>query len=90
MAIFICWSGTRSKMLADAVCALLESEPLLNRHVFVSDRIEKGVRWFEPILRKLREAEAGIVCLTAENLENPWLHFEAGALAPAITVCGPQ
>ena len=85
MAIFICWSGTRSKMLADAVFALLESEPLLKDRVFVSDRIEKGVRWFEPILRKLQEAEAGIVCLTAENLENSWLHFEAGALAAAIT-----
>src|SRR5213592_1171184 len=84
MSIFICWSGTRTRLVARAVYNLLESQDSLHGRVFFSDKLEKGVAWFESILEELRAADAGVVCLTAENLESPWLHFEAGALALSI------
>jgi hypothetical protein len=91
--VFICWSGKRSKNLADAVKTLLcSTKPgLKEEDVFVSDELEKGTTWFESIIKKLRQSSAGVVCLTAENLESPWLHFEAGALAShfATAVSGP-
>ena len=34
--------------------------------------------------QRLEGARAGILCLTAENLSSPWLHFEAGALAKGL------
>jgi hypothetical protein len=77
MSIFICWSGTRTRLLARAVCDLLESQDSLKGRVFFSDKIEKGVTWFESIIENLRDADAGVVCLTAENLESPWLHFRS-------------
>jgi hypothetical protein len=79
MSIFICWSGKRSKRVADAVKTLLCET--LSEEVFISDDLEKGTTWFEFITKQLRTSTAGIVCLTAENLDSPWLHFEAGALA---------
>jgi hypothetical protein len=83
MSVFICWSGDRSKKLAHAVATLLRTTvPWLKEEgVFVSGELEKGTTWFESIIKELRQSEAGVVCLTAENLESPWLHFEAGALA---------
>src|SRR5208282_5653176 len=92
-SIFICWSGKRSKKVADAVAALLRKVPGLAKYdVFVSDELEKGTAWFEAIIERLRRSKAGVVCLTAENLESPWLHFEAGALAShfATVVSGDE
>jgi len=43
--------------------------------------IQKGQRWAEEIAEKLEEAQFGILCLTPENLEAPWLLFEADAIA---------
>src|SRR5262245_11963576 len=86
MSVFLCWSGTRSHKLAQALGTLLKSAfpSLTNDSVFVSDNIEKGVAWFDSIIEQLKTSHAGIVCLTAENLGNSWLHFEAGALAGGL------
>jgi hypothetical protein len=46
-----------------------------------SERIEKGALWMKELEERLRRSEAGIVCLTPQNLESTWMHFEAGALA---------
>lgn len=82
MSIFLCWSGDRSHDLARAAETLVRKTLNLKEgDVFVSDHIEKGVAWFDSIVTNLQNAAAGIVCLTAENTENSWLHFEAGALA---------
>jgi len=43
--------------------------------------IQKGQRWPEEITAKLEEARFGIFCLTPDNLESPWLLFEAGAVS---------
>src|SRR6516164_11412029 len=81
-SIFICWSGRRSKQLANAVRTLLcEMLSLRAGQVFVSDELEKGTTWFGSIMGQLRTSKAGVVCLTAENLDSSWVHFEAGALA---------
>ena len=84
-SIFLCWSGDRSHGLARAVEALVKKVLKLKpSEVFVSDGIEKGVTWFPSIAAQLQRADAGIVCVTPENTESPWLHFEAGALAQRL------
>ncbi len=40
-----------------------------------------GATWIDEIGQALETSEFGILCLTRENLVEPWLHFEAGALA---------
>jgi len=46
-----------------------------------SEDIEKGTAWFPKIATELKKSDFGIVCLTPENLQSRWVHFEAGALA---------
>ena len=80
MHVFICWSGQRSGRLARALHeqwlpALLGDR--VSSFVSFSD-IERGERWFDRLLVELRKADAAIVCLTPENLDSRWMHFEAG------------
>jgi hypothetical protein len=47
----------------------------------MSTDIEKGKRWSDEVASQLEVSSLGIFCLTPENLSEPWLHFEAGAVA---------
>jgi len=52
----------------------------------VSSRdIDKGSLWFNEINDQLKDTKVGIVCLTKENRENPWILFESGALAKGLS-----
>lgn len=80
MKIFLSWSGQRSnrvaRILGDWICQVIQAvEP------WFSSDIEKGARWNEEISAQLDSTEFGIICLTKDNLQSTWLHFEAGALA---------
>jgi hypothetical protein len=55
---------------------LQQVEPFLS-----AEDIEKGAKWRQVISGELREADLAIICLTPENLNSPWLLFEAGAVA---------
>lgn len=80
MKIFLSWSGKRSRAVAEA---LNEWIPQIIQAVepWMSPDIEKGKRWSSEISGQLEECRVGVICLTKENLESPWLCFEAGALS---------
>jgi hypothetical protein len=46
--------------------------------------IERGARWSTDIAVELGQTSFGVLCLTPENLEAPWIHFEAGALSKTL------
>lgn len=46
--------------------------------------IEAGKRWGDAIAKELETTTFGIVCLTRENINSPWVLFEAGALAKSM------
>ncbi|SFX16583.1 TIR domain-containing protein [Pseudomonas sp. NFACC49-2] len=85
MKIFISWSGNRSRAVAEVMsdwikCVLQASQPWIStRH------IERGSLWFSEINEKLRDISVGIVCLTQENKDKPWILFETGALAKGLS-----
>lgn len=65
--------------------------PLVLHHVdpWLSDRdISAGERWSTEIGKELEGSHFGIVFLTADNLDAPWLLFEAGALSKAFSAAG--
>lgn len=79
MKIFLSFSGERSKQVAQIFynylpCIIQAAEP------FLSSEIPKGKIWFKEIGDALKDTKFGLVCLTPENLESSWIHFESGAL----------
>jgi hypothetical protein len=78
--VFLCWSGTRSLKVAEALeHAIVRLECGLKP--FRSPEISKGAIWFEQVRKGLASAQFLIVCLTPENANGAWLHYEAGAVA---------
>lgn len=88
MKVFLSWSGERSKHIAESLSSWLE-QVLQAVEPWVSTDIEKGKRWDSSISKKLEESKVGIICLTSDNLESNWIHFEAGAISktPDAYVC---
>lgn len=85
MKLFISWSGHLSHEIAKELQDWL---PLVINQVvpFVSsESISKGDRWLIDIYSELEQSNFGIVCLTKENLNEPWILFEAGALSKNIS-----
>lgn len=80
MKVFLSWSGTRSRFVAEALNAWL---PRVIQAVkpFYSPGLEKGARWDSEVDKALEGTRFGIICLTPDNLESVWIHYEAGALA---------
>ena len=81
MKIFISWSGERSKAIALALrdwlkMLLQETQPWMSAH-----DMDKGVKWIQELGTQLKECNFGICCLTPENQDDSWLHFEAGAVS---------
>jgi hypothetical protein len=84
MKVFISWSGNKSHKVAlvfrDWLPSVIQSiEPYVS-----SEDIDKGARWSTDIAKELEDSNFGILCVTKENLDAPWLSFEAGALSKTI------
>jgi len=82
--IFVSWSGA----LSQAVAAHLKEwlplvVPFVKPYVSAED-IEKGARWSGDIASQLQSCAFGILCITHENMDAPWIHFEAGALSKTL------
>ena len=79
--VFISWGGTLSKRLAEEVKKWLPSVLQFVKPYFTPDDIEKGARWESNIAQELSSSNIGIICLTKDNINRPWILFEAGALS---------
>jgi hypothetical protein len=84
MNIFISWSGERSKVVAEALHDWLPKVIQALQPWMSSSDIEKGARWGSDIAEQLENSQVGIICLTPENLNAPWILFEAGALSKTL------
>jgi len=80
MKVFLSWSGTRSKAVADTLGQWL-AQVIQAVEPWISSEIEKGTRGASAIAESLENAKVGIICLTADNLDARWILFEAGALS---------
>lgn len=85
MKIFLSWSGDRSQAVATLLknwlrLVIQSLDPWLS-----SQNIENGSLWFNELTTQLQEITTGILCLTHENKNKPWILFEAGALAKGLT-----
>lgn len=84
MKVFLSWSGERSHKVAlafrDWLPSVIQSiEPYVS-----SEDIDKGARWSTDIAKELEDSTYGILCVTQDNMNAPWLTFEAGALSKTM------
>ena len=85
MKVFISWSGDRSRAVAELLddwiqCVIQAVDPWMS-----SKDIDRGALWFSEINNELANTSVGIICLTKENKNKPWILFESGALAKGLS-----
>jgi len=84
MEIFICWSGPVSKKVAELIYNWLQNmfhvvKPWLSEY-----DIDKGDHWNDVLDSKLQNSNFGLVCLTPDNLNNPWVLYETGSISKSL------
>src|SRR5208283_2428629 len=84
MDVFISWSGNRSKFVAEQLKGWLKKVIQVINPWMSSADLLAGARWNAEISKRLANTKFGIICVTPENLSEPWIQFEAGALAKTI------
>jgi hypothetical protein len=88
--VFLGWSGETSKVIALELHEWLRSVIQLLDPWMSKEDLTKGARWTPELAKALAESKAGIFCLAPDNLKEPWLNFEAGAISntdPPAYVC---
>jgi hypothetical protein len=84
MKLFISWSGQVSKDIAEIFRTWIPGVIQAAKPYYSPSDIEKGTRRSSEISKELENSKFGIICLTKDNLEAPWIMFEAGALSKNI------
>jgi hypothetical protein len=82
--VFISWSGPLSQKLGEALPKWLPATLQFVKPYFSPEDIYKGTKWNSEISVELDNSNIGIICLTRDNIEKPWILFEAGALSKSL------
>lgn len=81
MDVFISWSGPLGKLIAEALRGWLPAVIQAVKPFYSADDIAKGRNWNAELNRRLKASRIGIIVVTRECFDAPWLVFEAGAIA---------
>ncbi|KQU68305.1 toll/interleukin-1 receptor domain-containing protein [Phycicoccus sp. Root101] len=82
--VFISWSGDKSRAVALALRTWLPKIIQSVQPFMSSADIAAGSRPMSDIESSLEDAQFGIICVTSDNWERPWLNFEAGAISKRL------
>lgn len=85
MKVFLSWSGCRSREVAELLSEWLRCVLQAVRPWVSTKDLDRGSLWFGEINDQLKDTAVGVVCLTQENKNRPWILFEAGALAKGLS-----
>ncbi len=79
--VFLSWSGNVSRQIASVLKKWL---PKVYKNIELwisSENIDAGTLWLEKLTEALKKHQYGIICVTADNIDKPWINFEAGAIS---------
>jgi len=82
--VFISWSGAASQEVALALRSWLPKVVPQVQPWVSSEDIPKGRRWGREIDDQLEATSFCIVCIVPGNAREPWINFEAGAIAKTV------
>lgn len=84
MDVFLSWSTERSQKLAKMFNEwIINVLPTVKTYIS-TEQIGPGDRWSESIGKGLETNFMGIFFMVEENINSPWLNFEAGAISKNI------
>lgn len=84
MKIFISWSGSTSRAVAEVFYSWIP-KVIQTVEPFISSKdLDKGATWTYELAKELADTNFAIICLAPDNLDSPWLHYEAGAIAKSL------
>ena len=81
MRVLLGWSGIRSKAVAEVLRTWLPEVIQAVSPWVSSQDIAAGARWQASLSAQLQDADFGVICTTPENVSEPWISFEAGAVS---------
>jgi hypothetical protein len=84
MRVFISWSGERSREIAIAVREWLPDVLHFVDAWMSREDIQAGQRWMLEVGGGLEASKFGILCITPESIQAPWVLFEAGAISKSV------
>jgi hypothetical protein len=84
MRVFLAWSGRQSGAITIALRDWLPRVIEWLDPCRPEDDLRNGARWSDKAAEIRDSCLFGLVCLTRENLDDPWLLFEAGALSHSM------
>lgn len=79
--VFIAWSKDRSQAMALALKEWLRLVVPSSRPWCSKSDIAAGSGWDAELQKSLDESIFGVLCVTIDNYESPWLNYECGHLA---------
>ncbi|WP_063608410.1 TIR domain-containing protein [Shouchella clausii] len=81
MKVFLSWSGSESEQLAKIFKDWLPNVLQYVEPYMSSQDINLGERWNNNISASLEDSTFGLIFVTPNNINAPWLNYEAGALS---------
>lgn len=84
MNVFISWSGQKAKRVAIGLKAFLQDVNQRTDAWFSDTDISAGERWALELASRLDTTDFGIVCVTQQAMQSPWVLFESGALSKSV------
>ena len=85
MRVFLSWSGKRSKLVAEILKIWIKGVIQATEPYISTKDLDKGAVWSTAVGDTLASTNFGIICLTNENKNAPWILFEAGALSKGLS-----
>ena len=84
MDVFLSWSTERSQKLAKIFNEWITNVLPTVKTYISTEQIGPGDRWSDSIGKGLETNFMGIFFMVEENVDSPWLNFEAGAISKNI------
>lgn len=84
MKLFLSWSGNESKQLASIFKEWIPNVLQYTEPYMSAKDISLGEMWNNNIRNNLEESVFGLVFVTPDNINAPWINYEAGALSKTL------